>query len=666
MAKIVQESSLTSVADAIRAKTGGSEQLVFPAGFVSAIEGISGGGGDTNPVAQSKAVNFIDYDGTIRYSYTVEEAAALTTLPPLPTHDGLTCQGWNWSLADIKALGRAVTVGAMYITDDGKTRIYIHLEEGRTSPMLGCCPNGTVTVDWGDGTTPDTLTGTSTSTVKWTPTHEYAAAGDYVIKLTVSGTMGLYGETSGATSTGSGLLRYSPVSDAKNARYHHAVEKVEIGNGVSFTTSGAFYACSFLSGITIPSGTTIAINSRGAFGNCMRLPAVVLPDGITSISGEFFAGCSFLSAVAVPNGISYYSDGAFQSCWNLCAITIVNSLTRIYSNLFRFCTFLADVIIPSGITSIPTYAFGDCNYMFTFVALGSVRAIDSYAFYNCTGMHYYDFTAATSVPTLTNVNAFSGIPADCEIRVPIALYEDWKSATNWSAYADHIVYVGTPYYLNVSSNDGGTVTPTGQIFAAPGATRALKIVPDSTHDLSDITLDGTSVKSEATYADASANSCTVAAVEGAAYGFAVNTNGYYESQNKGKASSAAVCKIVITVLAETEMSLDIINSGESNYDYGLLGVVDQTLTATSTADSGVAWSGKGESSTSVVNVPFTIPAGTHFIYAKFIKDSSDDQDNDSLQFKVNLPTESYYSYTIENIQSDHDIVVTFAEKEATE
>lgn len=39
---------LTSVADAIRAKSGGSSQLAFPAGFVSEIQAIpSGGGGDT-------------------------------------------------------------------------------------------------------------------------------------------------------------------------------------------------------------------------------------------------------------------------------------------------------------------------------------------------------------------------------------------------------------------------------------------------------------------------------------------------------------------------------------------------------------------------------------------------------------------------------------------
>lgn len=43
-AYIVQKESLEIVADAIRAKTGGAEPLAFPAGFVDAVEGITGGG----------------------------------------------------------------------------------------------------------------------------------------------------------------------------------------------------------------------------------------------------------------------------------------------------------------------------------------------------------------------------------------------------------------------------------------------------------------------------------------------------------------------------------------------------------------------------------------------------------------------------------------------
>ena len=56
-------------------------------------------------------------------------------------------------------------------------------------------------------------------------------------------------------------------------------------------------------------------------------------------------------------------------------------------------------------------------------------------------MKYYDFTALTAIPTLSNTNAFTSIPADCEIRVPAALADKWKTATNWAAHAKYIVGV---------------------------------------------------------------------------------------------------------------------------------------------------------------------------------------------------------------------------------
>lgn len=64
---------------------------------------------------QSKDVNFYDYDGTLVYSYTWEEAEQLTELPAGPTHDGLTFQEWNYTLDDIK--------------EQGGTRYYIYGEE---------------------------------------------------------------------------------------------------------------------------------------------------------------------------------------------------------------------------------------------------------------------------------------------------------------------------------------------------------------------------------------------------------------------------------------------------------------------------------------------------------------------------------------------------------
>ncbi|MBQ2949312.1 MAG: hypothetical protein IJD94_10155, partial [Clostridia bacterium] len=42
---MIEESSLTAVADAIRARSGTTDALRYPEGFVSAIGAISGGGG---------------------------------------------------------------------------------------------------------------------------------------------------------------------------------------------------------------------------------------------------------------------------------------------------------------------------------------------------------------------------------------------------------------------------------------------------------------------------------------------------------------------------------------------------------------------------------------------------------------------------------------------
>lgn len=100
---IANKSDLVSVAEAIREKSGTTDTLTFPTGFVSAIGEIQSNSGDDE--AAVEYVNFRDYDGTVLYSYTVEEAAALTELPPLPTHEGLVCQGWNWTLTDIKEMG---------------------------------------------------------------------------------------------------------------------------------------------------------------------------------------------------------------------------------------------------------------------------------------------------------------------------------------------------------------------------------------------------------------------------------------------------------------------------------------------------------------------------------------------------------------------------------
>ena len=84
----VQESSLTSLADAIRAKGGTSDTLTFPGGFVSAVEAIDAGRGGVDgsfkAVIERTAVNPTlpsDLTSIGQYAFFACTNLALTSLP---------------------------------------------------------------------------------------------------------------------------------------------------------------------------------------------------------------------------------------------------------------------------------------------------------------------------------------------------------------------------------------------------------------------------------------------------------------------------------------------------------------------------------------------------------------------------------------------------------
>lgn len=109
----------------------------WPASIGSIPSGGGGGGGGDS----GKPVKFRDCDGTVLHSYTANEVASMTELPSLPTRAGLTCQGWNWTLQQVKdyaaSYGRC-EIGATYTTDDGKTRIKLTIQDPKykTIPIV--------------------------------------------------------------------------------------------------------------------------------------------------------------------------------------------------------------------------------------------------------------------------------------------------------------------------------------------------------------------------------------------------------------------------------------------------------------------------------------------------------------------------------------------------
>lgn len=407
---------LTDIADAIREKKG-TTGTINPQDFSSEIASIeSGGGGDGAVIsAPISDVNFYDYDGTILYSYTKEQFLALSAMPELPTREGLICQGWNYrwgeAVSYVTDYGK-LNIGAMYITDDGDTRLYIRIAtEGRmTVPLYWSqTVSSGVGIDWGDGSAIQSVSGTGNQNT----THTYAKPGDYVIRLKVAN-----GCTLGFAA---GALAYCVMGSTNNngSAYRNMLQRVEIGEGVTSVSQRAFSNCYSLTSVTIP--ITVTKIGYAAFSYCYSLASITIPSAVTSFEtysyGVYtFNDCFSLQSISIPMRLSGGLRMAFYNCRSLASISIPSSVTNIDNSAFTYCYSLTYINIPSSVANIGSSAFSDCY-----------------------GMAIYDFTHHTSVPTLSNTNAFTNIPSDCVIKVPSSLLSAWKSATNWSTYASQIV-----------------------------------------------------------------------------------------------------------------------------------------------------------------------------------------------------------------------------------
>lgn len=363
-------------------------------------------GSVTNAPVQESDINFYDYDGTLLHAWSLAELQGKTELPELPTQPGLICQGWNWTLAELKNQNSEMDVGANYITDDGKTRIYVRMTELHKTLAVNLNMNGSAVIDWGDESEPDTLTGTGAASVK-TPLHEYAAAGDYMISITITGNAWIPGMSSGQSST----LLYE-TADAIGAA-PKLVKKIELGANVLFWDY-AFGQMSLMDKISIPSHIRTTIYT---FNRCKSLRFVVIPHGEATIAIAAMAFMEAMTCVSLPG-----------------TLTEIRASAIIETGVFK------RLLLPKAISSLPGNGLSSQYYVQRFRAFGQLTSIADQAFRNWKNCTVYDFTVCTAVPTL-GTNVFQGMNAACEIRVPASLVAEWKAATNWATYADHIVGV---------------------------------------------------------------------------------------------------------------------------------------------------------------------------------------------------------------------------------
>lgn len=116
-------------------------------------------------------------------------------------------------------------------------------------------------------------------------------------------------------------------------------------------------------------------------------------------------------------------------------------------------------------------------------------------------------------------------------------------------------------------------------------------------------------------------------------------DGWYQSNNKGYANTAAMEEIELFISSPTHVYMDVVDcSNDTVNDYGTVSIIGGTLDETSTYSSvggNVKWTGYNNHKVGGETIDFGIvQPGVHHIMLRYKKDGSTDSENDRLYFRL--------------------------------
>ena len=260
-----------------------------------------------------------------------------------------------------------------------------------------------------------------------------------------------------------------------------------IPNTIKSIEGGTFFGCSGLTGeLKIP----ITVYSIGgdAFRDCGGFTSeLVLPNSLTTLGGGAFYGCSgLIGTLVIPDNIELIDDNTFKGCTGFTSLVIPNTTKTIGHYTFQGCNGLSSLVIPNKTKTIGRCSFANCMGLITVILGNNMNSIKGSAFGYCENLEHVYSNMET--PCTVYLNAFQGISPNAILHIPKGTKEKYNQSVNWVYYFKEIEEdSGVDLHtLSIKASGNGSVSYGGNTIrnsinaysVEDGTTITISFIPD--------------------------------------------------------------------------------------------------------------------------------------------------------------------------------------------
>jgi hypothetical protein len=219
--------------------------------------------------------------------------------------------------------------------------------------------------------------------------------------------------------------------------YADYVEQIPTGGGGNFdvgvsysnhTIPSAAYSGKSVTNVVI--GDDVASVSYGAFSACTNLTEVYIGSGVTTIVGSAFRDTRNVTSITFSDNSSLEAIGGSGSTAN------TSTSVRAFSNVNTQSPAVLEIDFPEGLTLIGHSSFVTATGIKRLSFPSTVTWIGNECFRGLTGCESITFNSITP-PTLSGGGRWFE-DTTCDIFVPAASLEAYKTAANWENYSSQI------------------------------------------------------------------------------------------------------------------------------------------------------------------------------------------------------------------------------------